>query len=75
MRAMQMKGYGGPEQLQLVELAQPLPQSGTVLVRVHCASVNPVDWKMRSGGPLLCAPDRDSWQALTDFAFGRDTPA
>ena len=29
----------------------------------------------RSGGPLLCAPDRDSWQALCDFAFGRATPA
>lgn len=28
----------------------------------------------RSGGPLLCAPDRDSWQALYDFAFGRATP-
>lgn len=24
----------------------------------------------RTGGPLLCAPDRDSWQALREFAFG-----
>jgi NADPH:quinone reductase-like Zn-dependent oxidoreductase len=58
MRAMQMKGYGGPEQLQLVELAQPLPQSGKVLVRVHCASVNPVDWKRASGALRLIMPMR-----------------
>jgi fructose-1,6-bisphosphatase/inositol monophosphatase family enzyme len=30
---------------------------------------------MRTGGPLLCAPDRDSWQALRRFAFDGIMPA
>ncbi len=58
MRAMQMLRYGGPDQLQLVELAQPLPQAGKVLVRVRCASVNPVDWKRASGALRLIMPVR-----------------
>ena len=29
----------------------------------------------RTGGPLLCAPDRESWEALVRFAFSEDEPA
>jgi NADPH:quinone reductase-like Zn-dependent oxidoreductase len=55
---MQLKGYGGPDQLKLVELAEPMPGAGQVLVRVHCASVNPVDWKRASGSLRLIMPVR-----------------
>lgn len=41
--------------LELTERSTPKPGRGDLLVRVHAASVNPVDWKMRSGvlGRLL----------------------
>lgn len=58
MRAMQLRGYGGPEALHLVELAEPIPGPGKVLVRVRCASVNPVDWKRAKGSLRLIMPVR-----------------
>lgn len=55
---MQMRHYGGPDALQLVELPEPVPGPGKVLVRVTCASVNPVDWKRASGSLRLIMPVR-----------------
>lgn len=49
MRAIQVHSYGGPDQLRLEEIAPPVPQAGEVLVRVHAAGVNPLDWKIRQG--------------------------
>lgn len=37
---------GGP---RLEEVPAPVPGDGEVLVRVHCASLNPVDWKIAAG--------------------------
>jgi alcohol dehydrogenase len=50
MRAVQMQGYGGPEVLKLEEIAPPTPGPHDVRVAVHASSVNPVDFKIRSGG-------------------------
>ncbi|MFD4554954.1 NADP-dependent oxidoreductase [Streptomyces sp. NPDC058469] len=41
--------YGGPETEALVEVDQPSPGPGEVLVAVRAAGVNPVDWKQRTG--------------------------
>ncbi|MBK3638221.1 alcohol dehydrogenase catalytic domain-containing protein, partial [Streptomyces sp. MBT97] len=41
--------YGGPETEALVDLDQPRPGPGEVLVAVRAAGVNPVDWKQRTG--------------------------
>jgi NADPH:quinone reductase-like Zn-dependent oxidoreductase len=49
MKALIIRKYGGPEVLQLAEMPDPVPGSGDVLVEVHAASVNPIDWKMREG--------------------------
>ncbi len=49
MRALRIHAYGGPEVMRLEEAATPVPGPGQVLVRVRAASVNPIDWKMRSG--------------------------
>ena len=49
MRAISQDAYGGPEVLRPVELERPTPLPTEVLVRVHAAGVNPVDWKTRSG--------------------------
>jgi alcohol dehydrogenase len=50
MRAVRLHRYGGPEVLQLDEVPTPQPRRGQVLVEIHASSVNPVDWKIRSGG-------------------------
>lgn len=49
MKAVQIKRYGGPEVLELCELPAPKPGAGEVLVKVRATSVNPIDWRIRSG--------------------------
>jgi NADPH:quinone reductase-like Zn-dependent oxidoreductase len=49
MRTIQVHRYGGPEQLKLEEKPRPEPSSGEVLLRVHAAGVNQIDWKIRQG--------------------------
>jgi NADPH:quinone reductase-like Zn-dependent oxidoreductase len=46
---MRVQGFGGPEVLVLGEVERPRPAPTEVLVRVHAAGVNPVDWKTRAG--------------------------
>lgn len=49
MKAIVLHEYGGPEKLKYEDFDDPKPGPGEVLVRVAAASINPVDWKMRSG--------------------------
>jgi NADPH:quinone reductase-like Zn-dependent oxidoreductase len=57
MRAIRQDVFGGPEVLQLVEVAAPDPLPTEVLVRVKAAGINPVEEFIRSGRfPLLGQP-------------------
>jgi NADPH:quinone reductase-like Zn-dependent oxidoreductase len=49
MKAMVLKAYGDVDQLELREVPDPRVEPGALLVRMAGASVNPIDWKMRSG--------------------------
>jgi NADPH:quinone reductase-like Zn-dependent oxidoreductase len=49
MKAVVLHEYGGPSKLKYEDFEDPKPGPGEVLVRVQAVSVNPVDWKMRSG--------------------------
>jgi NADPH:quinone reductase-like Zn-dependent oxidoreductase len=49
MKAVCIYSHGGPEVLRYEEMPLPRPQTGEVLVRVHAAGINPVDWKIREG--------------------------
>ncbi|PLP59332.1 alcohol dehydrogenase [Mesorhizobium loti] len=49
MQAFVLTRYGGPEATQLREVPKPRPARGEVLVRVHAAGLNPVDFKTRDG--------------------------
>ncbi|WP_436534629.1 NADP-dependent oxidoreductase [Actinoplanes sp. HUAS TT8] len=49
MKAVRQSRFGGPELLTIDEVKRPAPLPTEVLVRVHAAGVNPVDWKTRGG--------------------------
>jgi len=49
MQAVLMRATGDADVLHLEEAARPEPGAEEVLIRVHAASVNPIDWKFRRG--------------------------
>ena len=49
MKACFFRRYGGPEVLEYGEQPDPVPAAGEALIRIHAASVNAADWKMRAG--------------------------
>jgi NADPH:quinone reductase-like Zn-dependent oxidoreductase len=49
MKAVVLHEYGNPSKLKYEEMPDPKPGPGEILLRVEAVSVNPVDWKMRSG--------------------------
>ena len=49
MKASVLHEYGGPDKLKYEDVADPVAGAGEVLIRVSATSVNPVDYKMRSG--------------------------
>lgn len=49
MKAVHIHEMGGPEVLRYEDVPVPEPGAHEVLVRVHAAGVNPVDWKIREG--------------------------
>ena len=54
MSALVQERYGPPaEVLELRTVATPPPREGEVRIRVHAASVNPADWHLIRGEPLL----------------------
>ncbi len=53
MKAIVYTKYGPPEVLQLKEVAKPVPKDNQVLVKVHAASANALDWHFMRGAPFL----------------------
>jgi NADPH:quinone reductase-like Zn-dependent oxidoreductase len=49
MKAAVFKRYGGNEVVEVKDVPMPVPGRGEVVIKVHAASVNPVDWKVRDG--------------------------
>lgn len=49
MKAVVMEGYGDANQLQVEDVDAPAVGPGEVRVHVQATSVNPIDWKIRSG--------------------------
>ncbi|MDJ0394906.1 quinone oxidoreductase [Rhodococcus sp. G-MC3] len=49
MRAIEIRGNGGPEVLTPIELPEPVPGAGELLVRVEAAGINFIDTYFRSG--------------------------
>jgi NADPH:quinone reductase-like Zn-dependent oxidoreductase len=53
MKAILFTKYGSPDVLQVTEVEKPTPKDHQVLVRVHAASANPLDWHHMRGTPFL----------------------
>jgi NADPH:quinone reductase-like Zn-dependent oxidoreductase len=56
MKAIVLHQYGGPEQLRYEETERPAFGDNEVLVRVRATSVNPIDFKLRSGAAKARMP-------------------
>ena len=56
MKAIVYREYGSPDVLGLQEVAKPVPKDDEVLVRVHAASLNPLDWHLLRGLPYIVRP-------------------
>ena len=66
MKAVRFDQYGGIDVLKVVDVPQPVPGAGEVLVRVKAAGINPGEAKIRDG--LLDA----MWPATFPSGQGSD---
>ncbi|WP_242910458.1 NADP-dependent oxidoreductase [Actinomadura terrae] len=63
MRAVVFERFGGPEVLEVVEVAAPRPGPGEVRVAVRAAGVNASDWRKRRGLMERGLPQRLGYEA------------
>jgi len=57
MKAIVHRCYGSPDVVRYEDIAKPAPADNEVLVRVHAASVNPLDWHYLEGTPYMVRLD------------------
>jgi NADPH:quinone reductase-like Zn-dependent oxidoreductase len=66
MHVVRVHHFGGSDVLSFDELPLPTPLDDEILIRVHAASINPIDFKIRSGD----FPPID--ESKLPYAIGRD---
>ena len=57
MKAIVHRCYGSPDVIRLEDIPKPSPKDDEILVRVHAASVNPLDWHYLEGTPYMVRMD------------------
>jgi alcohol dehydrogenase len=58
MKAFIVDRYGGPDRMRAGEMPDPEVGENDVLVEIHAAGVNPIDFKIRNGEFKLIEPHR-----------------
>jgi len=53
MKAIVYTKYGSPDVLQFTDVEKPTPKDNEVLVKIHAASTNPLDWHLMRAEPFL----------------------
>src|SRR5918995_225921 len=71
MKAVVFRRYGGPDVLELAEIAAPAINDDQVLVRVHASSVNPFDWHRMRGEPYFMRAG-EGWRGPKNTGLGAD---
>jgi len=56
MKAMTLPAYGGADKLVMTDLPDPKVGPNEIKVRMAGASINPIDWKLRSGAYQTMMP-------------------
>jgi NADPH:quinone reductase-like Zn-dependent oxidoreductase len=58
MKAIRIHEFGGPDVLELKDIAVPQPKEDEVLIKVYASSVNPVDQKIVAGEAMEKFPTK-----------------
>lgn len=68
MKAILYDRFGGPEVLRPGDVPEPVPSRGELLVRIRASSMNPLDWKIRSGTMKFLSGAKFPKQTGFDFS-------
>jgi len=76
MKAIVYHNYGSPDVLRLEEVPKPTPKDNEVLIKVHAASVNYIDWQILTGESFFLrmttlGPFKPKHKILGDDLAGR----
>ena len=72
MKAIVYHKYGPPDVLQMEEVEKPTPKENQVLVKVHAASINAVDYRTMRANPFFIRLMGDGFVRPKDPRFGSD---
>jgi NADPH:quinone reductase-like Zn-dependent oxidoreductase len=72
MKAIVYHKYGPPDVLQLEEIEKPTPKENQILVKVHAASINAVDYRMMRANPFFIRLVGDGFLKPKDPRLGID---
>jgi NADPH:quinone reductase-like Zn-dependent oxidoreductase len=68
MKAVRIHAYGDASVLSYEDAPRPDPADNELLVRIHAAGVNPIDWKIRAGLMKDWIPHSFPFVAGVDFS-------
>ncbi|MFB7715914.1 NADP-dependent oxidoreductase [Nocardia sp. NPDC056100] len=68
MRAVAFREFGGPDVVNILDLPEPQPRAGQVLVKVVAAPVNPIDTASRAGYLAAILPAREVYVPGIEFS-------
>src|SRR6185436_19455495 len=72
MKAIVYTKYGPPDVLQLQDIEKPSPKDHEVLVKVHAASVNALDWRPFTMPLIFVRMMRGGLREPKDKSIGAD---
>src|SRR5262245_38014225 len=71
MKAAVYSQYGGPEVVRVADIDVPVPADDEILVKVHAAALNPLDWHLTRGTPFPLRAMDWVWRAEETAAARR----
>src|SRR5215208_6344067 len=72
MKAILHTRYGSPELLEFKEVEKPAPSENQILIKVHAASINALEYRMMRAKPFFIRLMGGGFQRPKDQRFGTD---